>query len=111
MRENQAQAVFARFRQHRSKRLCREVLKLINEQVKILSCFFRHIGTAHCRELELRYQQRSQKVRFVGAYLAFRKVGPINSLVHDRPEVYFAFYPAQDVPNDWIHQNCLSFFD
>ena len=65
VRQRQAEPVFARLRQNRGKRIRREILKLVNEQVKIPAFGFRPVGARHRAQLKLRHQQRTKQVRLV----------------------------------------------
>jgi hypothetical protein len=75
VRQRHAETVFSSFGQQGSKSIGRKILKLINKQEEIAAVIFGLAGACHCRQLELRYQERSEQVGFVVTYCLVLSIG------------------------------------
>ncbi len=105
MRQGEAEAILTGLGEDGRKRIRAEVLKLVNEQVKVAAGLLRFARPRHRHQLKLCHEQRPKQVRLVVTELALGQVGDEQALVvHDEREAHPVPHLAENVPNDGIQQ-------
>jgi len=96
--ERQTQAIFSGFGEARREAARGEIMKLIDEQVKVASVLLRQIRTGHRRVLKLRNEQGAEQIRRLFAEAALGEVGnKYAARIHHETQINFAPDLAYDV--------------
>src|ERR1035438_9613289 len=105
VRKDEAQTVFASFRQNGGKGIGREILELVNEEVEVGALFFGAVGPPHRAELKLSGEQGPEQICFVVAETPFGEVCDEEPfIVHDEGNLHLGLHLAQNVPNNRIQK-------
>lgn len=101
MAQGEVEPVFPRLSQDGGEALGREVLELIDEEIKIAPLVLRLAVAGHGGELKLRDEQRAEQVGLVVADLALGEVREEDAaLVHDKGDAHLAANLADDVTDN-----------